>query len=423
MSKRKDCGSSDRIYRPSPEQIRQYSRREFLKYSALAAGGAMGTMSLPGLGIVPSAWGAPPPERVVRVHCGTVQDWNFSTDDFWLYVKQPAMDDMFARSICTLTGRSNVLDAWGDLLVGYQPGHKIAIKLNLNSYEHYANQTCEMAYTVIESLKQFGVLPENMHVFDVVRKFPDYWRDRWDSDVNWVNRNTVVWDDTTIYFPAIDISHRIPTVLSEADHLINVCLQKGHKSYVTGSMKNHFGSQELPDQLHPGRYDNMCTLASAAPILGKTRLIAVEGSYMTWHHESHQFEEVYATDLMPAGPSGHASPNYMMVGTNVVAIDSVLADIQNYERAARGEWTWANEFIDMASGPPYNLGTREVGEIVPNPAGWSDVDLSYNTLDYISFDLPPADRQQIDALNLKLKSGAIHWSQLQHLVERYNDRL
>jgi hypothetical protein len=253
---------------------------------------------------------------------------------------------------------------------------------------------------------------------------PTYWRNRWDSDVEFVNRNAVDWDDeATIYFPAIDTTHRVPTIVSQADHVINVGLQKGHKSYVTASMKNHFGSQEDPVDLHINRFDNICTLAASPLIVGKSRLIVVEGSYMTWDHEGHAFEETYATDMFPAGPSGHSSPNYMMLGTNMVAMDSVLGDIQNHEREARGVYTWTNNYIDMAAAPPYNLGPRGFGQIVPNPAGWSEVDLSYDVLDYVSFDLPPADRDQIDALNLKVKRGEVHWSQLQHLVERYNDRL
>ncbi len=411
-------------YRPTTEQLLQYSRRDFLKLSGLAAAGAFGYLSLPGIGIVPRAWGAPPPERVVRAHCGSMQDWGFSDPNFYDAVKQPVYDDMFARGICTLTGKTNILDAWTNLLVGYEPGHKIVIKLNLNSYDYNANQTCEMAYTVIESLKHFGVSAGDIKVFDAVRRIPDYWRNRWDSDVDYVNDQNADWDDNaTIYFPHIDTSHRIPRILSQADHLINVCLQKGHKSYVTGSMKNHFGSQEDPSDLHVSRYENIATLANSGHILGKTRLIAVEAAYMTWHHEGHPFEETQATDLFPAGLSGHSSPNFMLFGTNMVTMDSVLGDIQNHERAARGEFVWENEFIDIAAGAPYNLGTRDQAEFVPNAAGWSQVDLSYNQFDYVSFDLPLADRQQIDALNLRLRSGEIHWSQLQNLVERYTDRL
>jgi hypothetical protein len=424
MTKKRCCHDNNSGYRPTPEQILQYSRRDFIKLSTLAAGGAFGYLSLPGIGIVPSAWGSPAPERVIRVHCGTVQDWNFSSNDFWNHVKQPVMDDMFARGICTLTGHTNVLEAWQDLLVGYQPGHKIAIKLNLNSYDYNANQTCEMAYTVIESLKRFGVQAADMKVFDVVRRLPEYWRDRWNSDVEWVNHDRVNWDgNATIYFPAIATTHRFPTVLSQADHLINVGLQKGHKGYVTGSMKNHFGSQEDPSDLHINRFDNICTLAAHGQIAGKTRLIAIEASYMTWHHEGHPFEETYATDLFPAGPSGHSSPNFMLFGTNMVAMDSVLGDIQNHERAARGQWLWGNEFIDMAAAAPYQLGPRDWGTITPNAAGWSAVDLEYDILDYVSFDLPPAGRVEIDALNLRFKNGEIHGSQLQHLIRRYEERL
>ncbi|MCP4545716.1 MAG: DUF362 domain-containing protein [bacterium] len=424
MSKSCRHSRGERGYRPTAEQIHQYSRRDFLKLSSLAAAGAFGYLSLPGLGTVPSAWGAPAPEKVVRVHCGYMQDWNFSSDEFWEHVKMPVMNDMFARGLCELTGRENIIHAWENLLVGYQPGHKIAIKLNLNSYDENANQTVEMAYAVIESLKQFGVDADDMKVFDVVRVFPDYWRERWDSDVEYVNQNNVEWDgNATVYFPAISTTHRFPKVLSQADHLINVCLQKGHKSYVTGSLKNHFGSQEDPSDLHIERFTNIAQLASSGHILGKTRLIVTEAAYMTWHYEGRTFSETHATDLFPTGPSGHSSPNYMMFGTNMVAMDCVLADIQNHERAARNQPTWPNDFLDEAAGAPYYLGPREVGSIINTPGSWSDVDLSYDTLDYSSFHLPQADRSQIDAMNLKLKEGLIHSSQLQHLIERYNDRL
>lgn len=411
-------------YQPTAEQIAQYSRRDFLKISALAGAGAYGALSLPGLGVVPSAWGAPAANRVVRVHCGTMQDWNFSDPAFYNYVKQPVYDDMFARGITSLTGRQNVVQAWSELLVGYQPGDKIAIKLNLNSYDENANQTVEMAYAVIESLKQFGVQAGDMKVFDVVRKFPDYWRNRWSSDVQYVNNVGVDWDgNATVYFPAIDTSHRFPSVLSQCDHLIVLGLQKGHKGYITGSMKNHFGSQELPADLHISRYDNICTLANSPFVKGKTRLIVVEAAFMTWDHEGHPFEETYATDLFPVGVSGHSSPNFMMFGTNMVVIDSLLGDIQNHERAARGEVQWSNDYIDMAAAAPYNIGPREEGTIVSNASGWSAVDLRYNTYDYVSFSLPPVTRKEIDALNLRLRAGSIHWSQLQHLVERYNAQL
>ncbi len=424
MTKKRCCKGEEQGYKPTPEQLLQYSRRDFLKLSALAAGGAFGYLSLPGIGVVPSAWGAPPSDRVVRIHAGTLQDWNFSSYDFWNHVKLPVMEDLFARGLCSLTGKTNVLNAWQDLLVGYQPGHKIAIKLNMNSYDYNCNQTCEMAYAVIESLKVFGVATDDMKVFDVVRRWPTYWRDRWNSDVELINQDNNEWDDNaTIYFPAISTTHRFPSVLSQADHLINVGLQKGHKSYVTASMKNHFGSQEDPVDLHISRFDNICTLAAAGHIVGKTRLIVIEGNYMTWHHEGHPFEKTHATDLFPAGPSGHSSPNFMMFGTNMVAMDSILGDIQNYERAARGEYLWPNEYIDMAATAPYNLGPRGNGQIVSNAAGWSDVDLSYSNLDYISFDVPEATRAEIDALSLRFKNGEIHGSQLQHLIQRYGDRL
>ena len=85
--------------------------------------------------------------------------------------------------------------------------------------------------------------------------------------------------------------------------------------------------------------------------------------------------------------------------------------------------TWNNEYITVASEHPYMLGQRDYGTIVPNPDGWREVDLAYNHYDYVSFDMAPADRKEIDARNAELKVCNIHWSQLKHVVQRYNERL
>jgi len=86
------------------------------------------------------------PGRVVWVHDPNATKWNGVTGHWWddQNLDQQAVDKMVSHALRTLTAEQNDAAAWDALFryfnrahgagdVGYQPGEKIAIKINLNA--------------------------------------------------------------------------------------------------------------------------------------------------------------------------------------------------------------------------------------------------------------------------------------------------
>ena len=293
-----------------------------------------------------------PENKVVRIYNPDLNNWDYIDGEGNHFVDNTDLEEYnktFREGLMELTQTNNVIDAWVELL-GEAPGNdKIAIKMNMNSYYFYANQDPKMPYVVVDSLiNDMGLSSNNIKIYDVSREIHthsvSWWRVIWESyntGVEIVDSNDHILDySSPIIFSDYECStaetQYLPTVVSEANHLINLHLMKGHTAYATGAMKNHFGTVTEPSDLHnTGRLCNVAILATHPLIGGKTRLFISEATYMTSHKEGHLFDEPMYEDLFPTTESGHRSPNSFFFAVNPVAIDTVTGDFLNAERNYR----------------------------------------------------------------------------------------
>ncbi len=158
-----DAGGSPPIGSPSLD------RRAFVR--ATLAGAASGLLLPAGCSLLKPAGDAPStgssqtglgipgpfPGRVVEVrHPGSIQNRKISRD---------AVRDMVARGMKDLAGASDATEAWRRF---FEPGDVVGIKVNPVGHPH-AVSSHELVHEVVAGLKEAGVAPDDIVVFDRYR--------------------------------------------------------------------------------------------------------------------------------------------------------------------------------------------------------------------------------------------------------------
>ena len=219
------------------------------------------------------------PGRVVWMWDSTAARWDGTSNYWWTeqYTHQAVVDSMFSKSLCALTNQSTTTGAWTSLFqyfnvrhnkgaAGYQPGEKIAIKINLNNSsdgETGHNLSFAAPQAVLAVLRSLvhtvGVAPADISIYDCIRYVPDAIYTPCHAEfpdmhfVGWSNSNKReqrVRDTTTIHWsqPLTEEINGgdtvyLPTVVTKASYLINLATLKGHRYMgVTMCAKNHFGT-------------------------------------------------------------------------------------------------------------------------------------------------------------------------------------
>jgi len=290
---------------------------------------------------------------------------------------QHIIDEMVSEGICNLAGIKNEKEAWDSLFkyfnnkngkgdISYQPGEKIAIKVNLNncwqafSYIKVDNERDASPYVAKALLRQLrdivGVEQKDITIYDASRPMANwfYYRVYYESypnlnlipefpDVNFVDskggaagREKVVASNTRIYFAEGSCEYRtLPKCVVDADYLINMPIMKRHpiQNGVTLSGKNFFGSW-IEDVLsvHP-YHESGLVMGNAAPqvdILAhedlgeKTLLFLGDGTYATKIDHS-------TIDKFQMEPFNDDWTNSLFFSQDPVAMDSVMYDFLHTE--------------------------------------------------------------------------------------------
>ncbi|MBU0618631.1 DUF362 domain-containing protein [Patescibacteria group bacterium] len=225
--------------------------------------------------------------RVVAVHDNRSVG---SGGVYYTQVNQGYVDSMVANGILALAGESTVGGAWDRLFrnhngaVGYQSGEKIAIKVNFNNAwqgDDSFNALPQAINSMINQLvSEIGVNPGDIYIYEVSRPILQYFRDRIDQGVNFVDSDNVNafcgWDSNYVYFESdsnhsncADAYRNVPYFITGRNsscahnikYLINVPLMRAHgMAGVTFAFKNHYGSipgGAVPEVAHKGiRIDN-----------------------------------------------------------------------------------------------------------------------------------------------------------------------
>ncbi len=267
------------------------------------------------------------PGRVTWTRDPDVCKWTGNNGRWWENgnIDQEILNEMYSRSLCSLTGSKKPSAAWDKLFTyynktnkrgkrGYEKGETIAIKVNLNNTfttddtDNDIDQSPQDTYAIVRQLTKYaGVPQENIVIYDASIGF----RSRAIPDriykpvhkafpgVRWMSANgsdgveKADWVNDAIIYTAEDVhlGNELPKAVVEADYMINIALLKGHElSGVTFCAKNHFGSIRFPNRAHntksvhqmkgeEGDYSLYVDLMGCPNLGKKTILYIVDGLY------------------------------------------------------------------------------------------------------------------------------------------------
>ncbi len=317
------------------------------------------------------------PGRVVWAHDPDSVEWDGS--GYWWeteHFDEDVILKMVNDSIASLGGKGTAKDGWKALFSAnktargmngsYEKGEKIAIKANINGSAVFDDDTSgksQMSYTnpvLLKALltalvKEGGVNPSDITVYDVSRLFPDYMVEMCTAGelagVQFVGRNNGVADENAPIHWSYSFSGKVnylPTCVTEATYVINLANLKGHSYGITLCGKNHFGSFINGNKMRPpeganlhgwltksemGIYSPLVDLMANADLGGKTVLYMLdalicapsEGASITVDNAKWQ-----------QAPFNGDYTSSIFVSQDPVAIDSVGADFLNNEPTVTG---------------------------------------------------------------------------------------
>ena len=343
------------------------------------------------------------PGRVVWVHDPNATNWaGFNSRDHWWQgncTDLAVVEKMVSQAVRGVAGRNDDAAAWDAIFryfnagrgngdIGYQPGEKIAVKINLTAcnatwanvsavtYEKkadIANTTDNSPQMILALLRQLvgtvGVDPQDITIGDPTGMIPSFY---WDMlhpefpNVHYLDnyggsgRTRVEFSNVPLYWSTPQTSGNrhdyLPTAFAEARYIINFAILKGHSSGVTLCAKNHYGSlirtpdgylrppfPRLPTEgSYPGYYNMHLSLPNVGwspgtaqyralvdlmghhELGGKTLLYLVDGLFGGYYADSHPYKW-----NMP--PFNGDWPSSLLASQDPVAIDSVGYDFVNAE--------------------------------------------------------------------------------------------
>lgn len=355
------------------EKGRGLSRRELIRGGTQAAAGVA-------LGAAAFAAGSPARKpRVVRAYDGNATSWDGQSNYYFDFIDQDAVDGMFLRGLQQLMHASSVREACRRLIPYYQPGERIAIKINLNNVANQSNEidaTAPVLNAVLLALVSgLGARAEDIYVYDVSRPIPSFRiRERVPWAVNYVQDG----DPLAQADPSAPIAFRniatqyCPYVLTQASHLIDVPLFKDHLFVLaTMGMKNHFGTTRPgPSFLHNPIDPNISDLNATPHIRDKTRLIVGDALFGVYTGGPYGEPQPWAT--FPGGPT----PNSVFLGVDPVATESVMVDYLIAEQVHHGIPLLSHDYLHDAMAH-HRLGVHE----------HRDGNGEYSRIDYVQLDL------------------------------------
>ncbi|WP_081460236.1 DUF362 domain-containing protein [Anaerolinea thermophila] len=345
----------------------------------------------------------PPPAsaRVVHVRHTSVTNWTGSPYAYWNYVNQTKVNLMVEQGLKTLTGQSNLVNAWQVLLPNYVQGEGIAIKVNFNNAMQMAcgnetgqiNALPQLVIALIGGLKARGVAESDIKIYDGVNRiFPLYFINAIHSqypnvqlfhacadDSHKVTYNSSNPSATVQFSPPSGVPspapQKIADVLVNATYLINIPIMKNHScAGITLAFKNHFGTISNPGGVHShvffidgcggGVYSNYSPLVDIyknSNIRNKTILTVGDGIFGCLGSE-----DGYPSFWINTFGQGEF-PKSLFFSRDPVAIDSVMAD---FLRAEYGYFDGSDKYLQFAQDA--GLGTYERGD--PWGSGYSRID-------------------------------------------------
>ena len=251
--------------------------------------------------------------------------------------------------------------------VGYKKGEKIVIKMNLNQMHNHGTGTNDsyiapqLSQALLRQLvQQVGAAPADITIFDAIRNVPSTIFDRGSKEfpgVHFVDstdtdgrEKAVVDKSKPMVFAQGGLTFYLPTVVTQAEYMINVAGLKGHTmAGMTVAAKNHQGTILKADgsagarDVHVslavrgggrgpapqamGAYNGLVDMNGHPEIGGKTMLYIIDGLYATQHNE---FRLTPVCKWSSAPFNGNWTSS-LFASQDGVAIDSVALDFLSSE--------------------------------------------------------------------------------------------
>jgi uncharacterized protein (DUF362 family) len=304
------------------------------------------------------------------------------------YINEDVVARMLDRGLRELTDTGSAADAWSSLLPNLQKSDRVTIKMNMNNASfdekvttNRMDQTIPIVNVILDDLiGELGLSEEKITILDASRWFhPEIMKGRCRyKHVQWVDETDIErWDkNESVTFtkdePSPGGDFWMPKAYTQTDHIINLCLMKNHGCGITGAMKNHFGSIPSPRNLHVGMGDKsyIADVCNTPSIKNKVRLNIADALFANWHNN------VWAPRPWKTFPQ--ESPNSLMLGTDPVALDSVMLNHIIEEINAQGDNApeWVKENVQKHGFLKYAMDELGLGihELAP-----------YDRIDYRTF--------------------------------------
>lgn len=369
------------------------------------------------------------PGRVVWMWDSSATSWDGESGNWWddQNTNQKKVDSMLSKSLRSLSAAGSDTEAWDAIFkyfnekhykgnIGYQPGEKIAIKINLNqistrNYSHPGNASFPSPQAVLATIRQLvinaGVTDDDITIYDSNRLVPDAVYNKVKNEFPGVHfmgwqqvagrekyiRDTAIvhWSEDLIMEINGGNPAYLPTAVTQAEYLINIGNSKGHRYMgVTFCSKNHFGTISCDDRngtpypyaphaagLHyytavhniiipgseewtfygrpMGSYNTLVDLMGHKDIGQKTLLFMIDALYSV---QSEQ-DEVSPESKWLSEPFNNDWTSSLFISQDNVAIESVCLDFFRTEAAVNQNDTTVYGAVDnylheaaMADNPP-----------------------------------------------------------------------
>ncbi len=406
------------------------TRRDFLKKSSQITSGTIGLLYGLKKNTLASNSSKLGSNRVIWLHDSNATFWD-GNGYYGDYIIQSRVNAMLEAGIKSLTGESNIVNAWNQILPNYTNGEKIVIKINMNNTGNGTaiDATPAPVISLISGLKAIGVLETDIYIMDpsnfisslfanpILSLYPEV--SIWDANGSQGYQVTYNYDpgtSTTIQHsnPGLTGSNQysyMPEQLGTATYLINIPIMKGHGAGVISLVfKNCFGLlkaytiAKLHDYSLPYRsnysYDMnpLHDIYLNANIRDKTVLIVGDGLFCS-RKETAAVPEVWNT-------FNGEFPNSIFLSTDPVAIDSVMFDFLNAESPR-----FAGSQLYLHRAEELFLGTHE---------HWSDpINRQYTNIDFRQIEMSNINRFNIDQKIKEFKEGNATLPEVRELINLY----
>ncbi|HET6556987.1 MAG TPA: DUF362 domain-containing protein [Prolixibacteraceae bacterium] len=346
------------------------------------------------------------PGRVVWIHNPNVTNANMANtpNDYWAMDKncnQVLVDSMLVSGIRRIGGKADVKEAWDEIFkyfnnnhgkgkVGYTPGEKFAIKINLTNSNGSPGPTRMDAspQLVLSILKQLievvGVPQSDIWIGDYYRTFRDNYYTKCHSvypDVHYIDgtgfngrEKTIPSSEQLIQFSDGKETSSIPQQHVDATYFINLpCLKSHDTAGITIAAKNHQGTVleegDVPQNqsamyMHytfprnnakTDQYRHMVDYMGHEELGGKTLLYLVDGLWAGRSWEG--FLEKWTM-----APFNNDYPSSLFLSQDAVAIESVCYDFLLTE--------YANKSASQKY--PYMTGVDDYMKQAADPSKWPE---------------------------------------------------